>query len=221
MDPLSLRRFNSCTIANAVETFDVLPREFTYTGPGVHCLFPDLGPMVGFACTATIHSNQPAPNPRNVDRKHYWKYTQDAPGPKITVIQDLSPVSGGAYWGEVNANIHKALGSQGLLTNGSVRDIDEVKPLGFHFFASGLHVSHGYAHLEEFCRPVKVFGLLVHPGDLLHCDKHGAALIPKELIPHVYDRALEIEAKERPMIACCQSPEFSLDELDKLIPRAY
>ena len=181
MDPLSLRRFNSCTIANAVETFEVMPREFTYTGPGVHCVFPDLGPMVGYACTATIHSGQPAPNPRNVERKHYWQYTRDAKGPKLTVIQDLSPVSGGAYWGEVNANIHRALGSQGLLTNGSVRDIDEVKPLGFHFFASGLHVSHGYAHLEEFNRPVKVFGLLVHPGDLLHCDKHGAALIPKEI----------------------------------------
>jgi len=221
MDPLSLRRFNSCTIANAVETFEVMPREFTYTGPGVHCVFPDLGPMVGYACTATIHSGQPAPTPRNVDRKHYWQYTREAIGPKITVIQDLSPVSGGAYWGEVNANIHRALGSQGLLTNGSVRDIDEVKPLGFHFFASGLHVSHGYAHLEEFNRPVKVFGLLVHPGDLLHCDKHGAALIPKEVAAHVYDRALEIEAKERPMIACCQSAEFSIDDLDKLIPRAY
>jgi regulator of RNase E activity RraA len=221
MDPLSLRRFNSCTIANAVETFEVMPREFTYTGPGVHCVFPDLGPMVGYACTATIHSGQPAPNPRNVDRKHYWQYTRDAKGPKLTVIQDLSPVSGGAYWGEVNANIHKALGSQGLLTNGSVRDIEEVKPLGFHFFSSGLHVSHGYAHLEEFNRPVKVFGLLVHPDDLLHCDKHGAALIPKEIAEHVYARALEIEEKERPMIACCKSPDFSIDDLDKLIPRAY
>jgi regulator of RNase E activity RraA len=102
-----------------------------------------------------------------------------------------------------------------------VRDIEEVRPLGFHFFASGVQVSHGYAHLEDFDRPVKVFGMLVYPGDLIHADRHGAVAIPQELAAAVIEAAREVERKEKPMIALCQSPDFSIEELDKLIPHAY
>ena len=92
----------------------------------------------------------------NVHRKNYWIYTQATAKPTITVMQDLSETSGGAYWGEVNANMHKGLGSQGVITNGTVRDLPEVRALGvFHFFAGGVHVSHGWAHLEDFNRPAK------------------------------------------------------------------
>ena len=91
----------------------------------------------------------------------------------------LSAAPGGAYRGEANASLHKALGSQGVITNGTVPDLDEVARIGFHFFARGVPVSHGYAHREDFNRPVQVFGMRVHPGDLIHADQHGAVLSHK------------------------------------------
>lgn len=215
-----LRRFNTPTIANAIETFHVRPRVEGVTGPGVRCLFPDLGPMVGYACTAIILSNQPAPQPRNVSRREYWEYTRRSPGPKVTVVQDLSETPGGAYWGEVNASIHQALGSQGILTNGTVRDLDEVARLGLHFFAAGVQVSHGWAHLEDFNRPVKVFGMLVRPGDLIHADKHGAVVIPGEIAREAAEAARRVELSEKPMLAACKSDNL-IEELDRLISPEY
>jgi 4-hydroxy-4-methyl-2-oxoglutarate aldolase len=216
----ALRRFSSPTIANAIETFQIRPRTEGITGPGLHCFFPSLGPVVGYACTAVILSNQPAPEPRNVDRRRYWEYVRSMPAPRISVVQDLSETPGGAYWGEVNANIHLALGSQGVITNGTVRDLTEVERTGFHFFASGVQVSHGWAHLEDFNRPVKVFGMLVYPGDLIHADKHGAVVIPKEIAREVAAAAEKVEAAEKPMLAACKSDNI-IEELDRLIPREY
>jgi len=217
----ALRRFSSPTIANALEALGLPATAARHTNAGMRCLFPQLGAMVGYACTATILSHRPAAEPRKIWRTHYWKYTRAAAAPRLTVVQDLSEEPGGAYWGEVNANIHRVLGSLGVITNGTVRDIEEVRPLGFHFFASGVQVSHGYAHLEDFDRPVKVFGMLVYPGDLIHADRHGAVVIPQELAAAVSEAAREVERKEKPMIALCQSPDFSIEELDKLIPHAY
>jgi regulator of RNase E activity RraA len=216
----TLRRFNTPTIANAIETFHVRPRREGVTAPDVRCLSPELGPMVGYACTATILSDQPAPQPRGVSRREYWEYTRQSPGPKVTVVQDLSETPGGAYWGEVNASIHQALGSLGILTNGTVRDLDEVARLGFHFFASGVQVSHGWAHLENFNRPVKVFGMLVRPGDLIHADKHGAVVIPSEIAREVAEAARRVELSEKPMLAACKSGNL-IEELDRLISPEY
>lgn len=216
-----LRRIPSPTIANAIETFEVRPRLEGYTSSKVMCLFPDLGPMVAYAHTLTVMTNQPAPAKRHVNRRHYWESIRAQPGPLVTVVQDLSEESGGAYWGEVNSSIHKKLGSIGVLTNGSVRDLDEVKQLGFHFFAGSVHVSHGYAHLEDFNRPVKVFGMTVHPGDLIHADKHGAVVIPKEIAAEVAAAARGVDESERPMLALCRAETLDLDALDKLISPAY
>jgi 4-hydroxy-4-methyl-2-oxoglutarate aldolase len=93
--------------------------------------------------------------------------------------------------------------------------------LGFHFFASGVHVSHGYAHLEDFNLPVVVFGMLVRPGDLIHADRHGAVVIPRIIARQVIEAAKDVERQERLMIALCKSPNFSIDELDKLVSPAY
>ncbi len=215
-----LRGIASPTIANAIETFHIRPRMDGITGPGWNCLFPRLGPMVGYACTATILSNQPASEPRKVSRRAYWEYVRNVAGPRVSVVQDLSELPGGAYWGEVNASIHRALGSQGVITNGTVRDLDEVDRQDFHFFASGVQVSHGWAHLEDFNRPVKIFGMLVRPGDLIHADKHGAVVIPHEIARQVAEAAHQVEQSEKPMLAACVAADM-LDRLDALIPSEY
>ena len=217
----ALRSISSPTIANAIETFDVRPRGEGYTNIGVRCLFPDMGVMLGYACTAMILSGQPAAPNRLVSRTKYWEYTRLAPLPKISVVQDLSESPLGAYFGEVNASIHLALGSSGVITNGTVRDIQEIRSTGFQVFASDVSVSHGFAHLEDFNRPVTVFGMVVHPGDLIHADQHGAVIIPQAIAREVILATKDIERKERVMIDLCQSDAFSIAELDKLIPSEY
>jgi 4-hydroxy-4-methyl-2-oxoglutarate aldolase len=217
----ALRRIPSPTIANAIETFDVRPRGEGVTDARIRCEFPEFGVLLGYACTATILSATPAPAVRRASRTDYWEYTKQGAGPKITVVQDLSEVPGGAYWGEVNSSIHLALGSLGVVTNGTVRDLDEVRATGFHLFSSGVSVSHGFAHLEDFKLPVSVFGMTVHPGDLVHADRHGAAVIPGEIAGHVAAAALEIERAEREMLTLCRSKDFSIAELDKLVSPGY
>jgi regulator of RNase E activity RraA len=120
----------------------------------------------------------------------------------------------------VNASLHKSLGSLGVITNGTVRDLEEVRRVGFHFFASGVQVSHGYAHLEDFDVPVEVFGMSVNPGDLLHADQHGAVVIPHEVAHAVAAAARRVETGEKPMLAACRL-ENPIDELDRLIPPEY
>ncbi len=217
----ALRRITSPTVANAIETFQHRPRGEGVTSAGVCCLFPEFGAMAGYACTATIVSAQPAPAKRLVSRTDYWEHTRRAPGPKITVVQDLSGTPGGAYWGEVNANIHLALGSIGVITNGTARDIEEVRSSGFHVFARGVSVSHGFAHLEDFNGPVEVFGMTVNPGDLVHADRHGAVVIPGAIARQVAEAAIRIDLEERKMIDLCRSKDFSISELDKLISPEY
>ena len=217
----ALRKISSPTIANAIETFDIRPRGEGFTGVGVNCLFPERGAMIGYACTAMIHSGQPAAPKRLASRTDYWEYVKQAPWPKVSVVQDLSHVPLGAYFGEVNSHIHLALGSEGLLTNGTVRDIDEVRGTDFKVFASGVTVSHGFAHLEDFNRTVKVFGMTVVPGDLIHADKHGAVIIPKSIAAQVVSAARAIEKEERVMITLCKSEGFSISALDKLISPDY
>ena len=217
----ALRKIPSPTIANAIETFEVRPRGEGVTDMRILCQFPEFGVLLGYACTGTIISDQPAPPVRRVSRTDYWAYTKQHAGPKITVLQDLSEVPGGAYWGEVNSSIHLALGSRGVLTNGSVRDLDEVRATGFHLFSSGVSVSHGFAHLEDFGGPVTVFGMTVRPGDLVHADKHGAVVIPEEIADRVAGAASEIDRAEREMLNLCRSSDFSIAQLDKLISPSY
>ncbi len=215
-----LRRFSSPTIANAIETFQVRPRLSGVTDSRIRCLIPGLGPVVGYACTATIISAAPPANPRGVSRRAYWEYVRSFPGPCLSVVQDLSPAPGGAYWGEVNSCLHRALGSQGIITDGTVRDLDEVERLGFHLFAVGVQVSHGFAHLEAFNIPVKVFGMDVRPGDLIHADKHGAVVIPHEIARGVAEAAKQVDLSEKPILAACRLAD-PLEELDRLVSPEY
>lgn len=218
-----LRRISSPTIANAIETFDVRPRLDGVTGAGVQCMFPELGAMVGYASTLAIHSNQPPAKRRRVNRRDYWEAMRNKSGPLVAVAQDLSETPGGAYWGDVNSHIHQKLGCVGVLTNGTVRDLDEVSrmPVPFHFMARGVSVSHGWAHLEDFDCPVKVFGMLVRPGDLIHSDRHGAVIIPSEIAEEVAAAARKVEAGEKPMLDLCRAAEIDLAALDKLISAGY
>lgn len=209
----ALRQFDAPTVANAIETFNVRPRNTGFMSPEIRCMFPDLGVMVGYACTAIIAANHQPPAQPRVTRQDWWRKVQAAPAPRVVVMQDSDPQPVGSFWGEVNGNIHKALGCIGLVTNGGVRDMDEVHELGFHYFARDILVSHAYVHLVDIDVPVSIGGMVVYPGDLIHADKHGAQVIPRDIAPQIPEAVARIAESEGRIIAACQSPDFSIDKL--------
>jgi 4-hydroxy-4-methyl-2-oxoglutarate aldolase len=205
----ALRQWPTCSIANAIELFDIRPRNEGYMLPEIKCAFPEMKPMIGYAATAIIAADSAAG--RRVSPPEWWEVIRATPGPRIAVMHDLDRPVVGSFWGEVNANIHKALGCEGTITDGSVRDMDEVQELGFHFFSSCVTVSHAYVHLVEVNVPVKVGGLVVKPGDLLLGDKHGVISIPLEIARDIPKAAQMVEDWEKKTINFCKSKEYTYE----------
>lgn len=213
----SLRRISSPSVANGIETYNVRPRNQGFMSPAIRTLFPELGPLVGYAVTAVIRAEPQPVQGHRASTFAWWDFVLSVPAPRVVVVHDLDDPRGqGAQWGEVQANIHRALGCRGVLTDGSVRDLDEVRALGFQFAAAHVSVSHAYVHMVDFGLPVKVGGLWVKPGDLIHCDQHGALTIPPEIADRLPDAVAKVEADERKIIGYCQSPTFSADGLKEL-----
>ena len=210
----ALRRWPTCAIANAIELFDIRPRNEGFMLPEIKCAFPDLGPMIGYAVTGVITAY--SPEGRRVQPPDWWKEIQKIPEPRVVVLHDIDRPVVGSFWGEVQANIHKALGCAGTVTDGSVRDLDEVKEAGFQFFSSCISVSHAYVHLVEVGIPVKVGGLVVKSGDLILGDKHGVISIPLEIAKDVPKAAQLVEDWERRVINFCKSKKFTTEGLKDL-----
>lgn len=210
----ALRCWSTCAVANAIELFNLRPRNEGFMLPEIKCLFPEWRPMIGYAVTAVISAE--SPEGRRVQPTEWWAEIQKIPAPRVAVIHDLDRPVVGSFWGEVNANIHRALGCVGAVTDGSVRDLDEVRELGFHFFASCVSVSHAYVHLIDVGVPVKVGGLLVNPGDLIMGDKHGVISIPAAVAKDIPQAAQLIEDWERKVINFCKSDKFTLQGLKEL-----
>lgn len=206
-----LRKWPTCAISNAIELFNVRPRSEGFMLPEIRCLYPEMGTMIGYAVTAVISAS--SPDGRRVPPPDWWQEIQKIPPPRVVVIHDIDHPPIGSFWGEVNANIHKALGCVGVVTDGVVRDLDEVREAGFHYFAKDIAVSHAYVHLVDIGIPVKVGGLVVKPGDLLMGDKHGVLSIPLEIARDVPIAAQMMEDWERPVINFCKSKEFNLEGL--------
>jgi 4-hydroxy-4-methyl-2-oxoglutarate aldolase len=211
----ALRRLDACTLANAIETFQQRLRNEGYLDNSIHCLFPRLAPMLGYAATIKIRGSAPPTADSNYpERTDWWDYVVSLPAPRVIVVEDLATRPGlGSLVGAVHMNILRALHCVGVVTNGSVRDIPAAESAGFHFFAGSVTVSHAYIHIIEIGQPVKVGGLRIQSGDLLHGDLHGIQSIPLDIAGQVPDVAARIAAKEQALIALCQSPEFSLEKL--------
>ncbi|HYV35675.1 MAG TPA: RraA family protein [Gemmataceae bacterium] len=174
-----LRRFDTPTICNVVELFDLCSRTAFYMDGRIQACYPKLPPMVGYAATATFRSACP---PRGGDvyagLADQVAAFAELPGPAVVVFQDLDDPAAAATFGEVMCTTYKAFGAAGLITSGAARDIDQVEPLNFPCFAGSTICAHGYCHIVQINVPVRVGGLTVHPGDLLHGDRNGVARIP-------------------------------------------
>ncbi len=209
----ALRAFSTPTICNAIETFDVRPRTEGFMDSSIVCRFPELGPMVGHAVTARIRAGEQG---RETPHRKVWQTFASVPKPWVLVIEDLDLHPIGAFWGEVNASTYRALGASGVITNGGVRDLSEVRPLGFHFFSAHILVSHAYVHVVETGSEVRIGGLTVQPGDLLHADQHGVTSIPGAIARDVAAAAREVERAERVLIDYAQSADVDIERLADL-----
>jgi regulator of RNase E activity RraA len=206
-----LRAFPTPAIANGIETFEVRPHNTGYMDASVGCMFPELGIAQGFAATATIRASVPGQADRTRD---LWRHVLSISEPRFVVVQDLDDPPGvGSLWGEVNSNVFQTFGCIGVITNGCVRDLDEMRGLGFHAFASSVGVSHAYVHIEGAGSSVRVGGLEVQPGDLLQADQHGVISIPTEIADALPEAIRKLEAREREVIAMFRAPDFSPESL--------
>lgn len=178
----ALRKFDTPTICNVLELFDARSRTSGYMDGRIAPCFPHLPPMVGYAVTATFRAGAV---PRGGDvyagLDEQVKRLADIPGPKVVVFQDLDDPMVAATFGEVMCTTYKAFGCVGLITSGAGRDLDQVQPLDFPCFTAGTICSHGYCQIVELDVPVRVGGVWVNPGDLLHGDRNGVTTIPTEL----------------------------------------
>jgi regulator of RNase E activity RraA len=212
----ALRRYDAPTIANGIETFDVRPWNEGFMSPQIRCILPEMGIMAGYAVTGRIRAARKGEG--SYSRHGWWEAVLAVPAPRVIVLEDLDDPPVGAFWGEVQTNIHKALGCVGTVTNGGVRDLSEVRTAGFHYFAGSVMVSHAYVHLLDFGEPVSVGGVRVQTGDLIHGDQHGVQIIPPEIARDIPAACEKIIARERTIIDFCRSAAFSLEGLKKIVP---
>jgi regulator of RNase E activity RraA len=223
MDDLlaALARYDAPTLANAIETFDIQPRDVGFADSRIRCMFPELGRMVGYAATATIVARgAPGADWTGAGNNSLYEHVRSVPAPRIVVVKDLDdPPAHGSLWGEVHATIFGALGCLGCVTDGSVRDLDEARKMGFHFFAAGPSVSHAYVRVETIGEPIEIGGLTIAPGDLLHADQHGVLKIPLEIaadLPAAADRVIDTE---QTLLRWVRSDDFDPDRLAEMRAR--
>jgi len=204
-----LRSIDTPTVCNLIEVVDPERRGWGYTTRHLHCPFPDLPPMVGFAKTVTIRSRDAVTLGDGFymqKRLDYLDYVAAEPRPSIVVIEDLdgANVGFGAFWGEVQSNVHKALGCLGVVTSGSVRDIPMIAP-GFQMLAGSIVPSHAYVHVVDFGGDVTVHGMAVRSGDLIHADRHGAIVVPIDKIDAMKAALDDLAAREAKIIAAAKA----------------
>ncbi|HVU88160.1 MAG TPA: RraA family protein [Pirellulales bacterium] len=202
-----LRQFDTPTICNVIELFDVIPRNRGYMDGRIRCCFPELPPMVGFACTTAFRSDAP---PAGGDaygsiEKQLERFA-DLGGPAVVVFQDLDDHAVAATFGEIMCSTYQAYGSVGLITSGAGRDLDQVRAIRYPVFTGGTICSHGYCHMLHIGAPVRVGGLMVSQGDLLHGDTNGVTSIPLKIAAAVADLSAEFVAAEKIILDYLRTP---------------
>lgn len=217
-----LSKFDTPTICNALETFNIVPFTEGFMRPGMRLRTKNNNrAIVGYATTAKISASKPGGTESNEKLMAYYETIRNSLVPTIAVIEDIDPTPIGSFWGEVQATVHKSLGSIGTLTYGGIRDINDCDRLGFHLFSTEVLVSHAYIHVEDYDCEVEVCGLLVSPGDLIHADMHGAVKIPHEVAHRLADACRGVIDAELPMLEPCRKAiesgvKPSIDELRKM-----
>ena len=216
------RRLSTCLVASAIETFRVRLPNTGFADSSIRCIFEEQPAMVGYAATARMRSSNPRMEAGKsydyYDRTDWWNHILSIPAPRVVVIEDVDDPPGlGAFVGEVHANILLALGCVGIVTNGAVRDLPDIRAMEFQMFAGNVSVSHAYSHVFDFGGAVQIGGLRIRPGDLIHGDCHGVQTIPLEIAQEVPDAARAVRQRRQQLIGLRRSADFTLEKLRQAI----
>jgi 4-hydroxy-4-methyl-2-oxoglutarate aldolase len=215
-DVEALRRFDACTLSNAIELLNLRPRNEGYLrDPVVSCMFPRIPPVAGFAAVGRMRSSaQPVHGHCYYDHEEWWRYVASVPAPRIVVMLDADdPPGAGALFGELHARICTALNCVAYISNGAVRDLPAIERLGFQLFAGSTSVSHAYAHVVDFGEEIEIGGLKIQTGDLLHGDVHGILSVPLEAVKQLPTLATQSVDAERRFVRMCMDGNFSIERL--------
>ena len=180
-----LRKYDTPTVCNVIELFDIRPCNSGYMDKRIRSCFPSLPPMVGYASTATFKSSSRADGDAYSSLEQQVEAFSQQPSPPIIVFEDLDQPSAGATFGEIMCTTYKSFGAEGLVTSGTGRDLDQVQALDFPVFMNGSVCSHGYCQIPSIQVPVTVGGIVINPGDLLHGDRNGVTTIPHSVASDV------------------------------------
>ncbi|MDE1131431.1 MAG: RraA family protein [Ascidiaceihabitans sp.] len=213
-----LQSVDTPTVCNAIEVAQGKRGFDAFTRGTMLCSAPDEPAIVGYARTAKIAAvNAPteAPEVIKARRMAYYKHMADAPMPAVAVVEDTDfPDCIGAYWGEINTTVHKGFGLSGTLTNGVMRDLGDV-PTGYPVIAGSIGPSHGFVHVQEIGTQVEIFGMTVTEGDLIHADRHGALVIPKDVIETLEASIEKLLSTETLILEPARSAEFNFEVFEE------
>jgi len=210
-----LTQWDTPTICNALEITNPERRSFGYNVKPLTCLDPSLPPMIGYARTAKIRAAAPATI--SADRLEYYEYVANGVAPTIVVIEDVDPSPGyGAFWGEVQTNVHKGLGAKGCVTNGCFRDVTDSAS-GFQLLGGMINPSHAHVHLIDINCPVNVHGMEVVHGDIIHADLHGAVVVPEDAVKKIPDAVSLLIRREAVILEAAKAPDFNFEKLKAAI----
>jgi len=222
-DLKALAAFDTPTVCNALETVMPERRAIGFTVRPLVAPFPDAKPIVAYARTATIRSREPARDPKQHRAKQlqWYEYVASGARPSVAVLQDLDgPYRGyGAFWGEVQTNLHQALRCVGTITDGSVRDIEQMAK-GFFVLAGAIAPSHAWVHVEDIAVAVDIAGMTVGSGDLIHADRHGAVVVPLAAARQIPEAAARIARREALLLEAARRPGFSVDDIKHALAAA-
>ncbi|WP_170755254.1 RraA family protein [Ruegeria lacuscaerulensis] len=212
-----LRKVDTPTVCNAIEVAQGKRGFDRFTRGTMMCSAPNEPAIVGYARTAKIAAVAPPteePDVIRARRMDYYKHMAEGPAPSVAVIEDVDyPDCIGAYWGEINTTIHKGFGMSGALTNGVMRDLGDL-PDGFPVIAGSVGPSHGFVHVRDLDTPVSVFGMTVDPGDLIHADRHGALVIPEDIVDQLEGAIQKLLTTERIILDAATQPGFDFDAFE-------
>ena len=212
-----LRSVDTPTVCNAIEVAQGKRGFSAFTRGTMLCSDPDAKPIVGYARTAKIAAvNPPTESPEVIRKRRmdYYRHMATGTGPAVTVVEDLDyPDCIGAYWGEINTTVHKGFGISGALTNGVMRDLGDL-PDDFPVVAGSIGPSHGFVHVCEIGTPVSIFGLQIQNGDLVHADRHGALVIPPEVVDQLEQAILKLLETEKLILAPARAAGFDFEAFE-------
>ncbi len=213
-----LQSIDTPTVCNAIEVAQGKRGFNAFTRGTMQCSAPEDRAIVGYARTAkiaAIHAPTEPPEVIKARRMSYYKHMAEGPRPAVTVIEDLDfPDCIGAFWGEINTTIHKGFGISGTLTNGVMRDLGDL-PEGYPVVAGSIGPSHGFVHVKEIGTPVEIFGLAVQDGDLVHADRHGAVVVPTEVIPTLEEAITKLLDTESIILDAARQDRFDFEKFQK------